>query len=216
MVTWVVTMLKDYFRDMGFWQGVVSTLIIAICSGIIKYGVDKVKNHHYQKYNCSVDGYWLTVFKSYSGKDTVIELYRIKQKKTRLFLNIQHYSSNSSNPVSVLRGEGAIRESEIACYYTIDNQYSSVVGSLLFQVKRSDSVYNCLSGAYYQMNNMAYEHREFYDKKRMLTKSMVLYKFDRLNIWQKMKLSFGKKVFADYSSAERYVKQEDKDGRFCL
>ena len=216
MFTWVAVMLKNYFQDMGFWQGVVSTIIIAISSGIIKYGCGKFKNHQYQKYNCSIDGYWMTVFESYSGKDTVIELYRIKQKETKLSFQIQHYSSNSSNPVSTLRGEGSIRESEIACYYTIDNQHSSVVGSLLFQVKRLDSVYNCLSGAYYQMNNMAYEHREFYDRKRILTKSIILYKFDGLNIWQKIKLSFGKKVFADYLSAERYIRQEDKNGRICL
>lgn len=93
---------------------------------------------------------------------------------------------------------------------------SDDTGAVHMYIYFADSVYNCLSGAYYQMNNMAYEHREFYDKKRMLAKSMVLYKFDRLNIWQKIKLSFGKKVFADYLSAERYVKQEDKDGRFCL
>ena len=216
MIMWLAEMLKEHISDVTFWQGVMSSIVVALIAKLVQFIGSVIRNAVYRKYKCSLQGYWLTVFKSYSRDATVIELYRIRQKNSDLQLNIQHYSSNNKNPISVLQGKGIIRESEVACYYSINNKKSSIVGGLLFQIKRCDAVYNCLSGKYVQLNNMADTHKDMYDGKRELETYIDLYQVEHLSIWKKLCLLRGKPAFKNYLEAQIFAEKENRNERFCL
>lgn len=216
MVIWMTEILKEYIYNMTFWQGVISSIVIALFIKSGKAIINVLKNAIYCKYNCSLQGYWLTAFKSFSQNATVIEIYKISQKNSELQLNIQHYSSNNDNSVSILRGKGVVRRSEVACYYTINNKNSSIVGGLLFQIKRCDSIYDCLSGKYVQLNNMSEIHKNMYGGKRELEMYIDLYRLEKLDVGKKNCLIMGKELFKNYSEAYNFAEKENKNGRFYL
>jgi hypothetical protein len=202
----IVNLLTSQLKDITFWQGVISTIVIALLGRCIMVIKSKIIMYNKKRFNHTITGYWACYFKTLDGNHDVVEVYHILQREENLKIDIQHYSSDEKNPVSILSGNGTKRETSIAGYYRIMNSSSVVAGILLFKVIQEGSIYHYLDGIAVQNNNNK-RNIEGY-KGEFLKIPLKLYNTKKLSIIQRIRFKLGRQCFREFDEAKNFYDKE--------
>jgi hypothetical protein len=117
----MLSFLPSILQYKQYWQGIATTIIIALATKILTWLVETVRNKKNQSHDYKIEGFWIgsCQLPSY-GESPSIEVWRYTRKGDKIKLTFFSYSKNSN--ISKNIGEGIFRGSILSCYYYLQDK----------------------------------------------------------------------------------------------